>query len=256
MKKCPNCYAHLPNDLESCPMCGTSVKDAEILPDDPKPVSANASDHADSASSDNSAKRFCPFCGKEQPAIDASFCPFCGKELNSNKPQTPPSYHYTPSTAQQTPARKVCPKCGIAYYNRDTCPDCHVALLDSDQSSSSSSFYQKKDESKKMICPKCHSVYIGERAFCPNCHTHMVHYSAYQAGAAHLQNDANGCLIVVAFLLPVIGFIIAAVNYSNGNQNAGGSYLKAAIAGIIVNVVLIILLAACGAFSGPTYYYY
>ena len=203
MKKCPNCYAHLPNDLESCPMCGTSVKDAEILPDD--------------ASSDNSAKRFCPFCGKEQPAAGAAYCSFCGKPLNSNnRPQTPPSYHYTPPAAQQAPARKVCPKCGIAYYNRDICPDCGLRLIDSDHSPS-------------------HTAPISSDYDSPS---------------------ANGCLIVIAFLVPLIGFIIAAVSYNNSNQKAGRSYLKAAIAGVIVNVVLIILLAACGIFSGNYHYHY
>lgn len=244
MKKCPNCYAHLPNETDDCPMCGTSVKEAEILPDDPKP-----------GPSTNGEKRFCPFCGKEVQAAGASFCPFCGKALNGGRnPNYTTSYRTQP--AAKTPTRKICPECGVAYYNRDTCPDCHITLLDSDQSSSSSSFYQKKDEPKKMICPKCHSIYAGERTICPNCHSHMVHYSAYQAGAAHLEEDSSGCLIAVAFLIPIVGFIIAAVNYSNGNRNAGSSYLKASIAGIIVNVVLLIILAACGVFSGPTYRYY
>lgn len=269
MKKCPNCYAHLPNDLESCPMCGTSVKDAEILPDDPKPVSAPADDNTDSipstdqsnaASSAESAKRFCPFCGKELQTVGATFCPFCGKELNASAsapsaPVNPPTY-----TAPQTSPkknRKICPNCGMIYYGERTeCPDCHVKLLAKEET-----VIQPKNKSnsnqRKLLCPQCQAVYTGNQTVCPHCHVPLVdYYTKAPSSSSGYQNDANGCLIVAAFLLPVIGFIIAAVNYSNGNQNAGGSYLKAAIAGIIVNVVLIILLAACGAFSGPTYYYY
>lgn len=214
MKKCPNCYAHLPNDLENCPMCGTSVKDAESLPDDPASASAEAS-----ADISGGEKRFCPFCGKELQTAGATFCPFCGKALSGkpNPSTPPPSYHYTPPPAQ-APVRKICPKCGVAYHNRDTCPDCHVRLLDSDQSHSSISYKS------------------------------LPEYD-------YASPDANGCLVVIAFLIPIIGFIIALVSYNNDNRKAGKSYLKAAIAGIIVNVVLLMILAACGAFSGPTYYY-
>lgn len=253
MKKCPNCYAHLPNDLENCPMCGTSVKDAESLPDDPASASAEAS-----ADISGGEKRFCPFCGKELQTAGATFCPFCGKELNASAsapsaPVNPPTY--TAPQASPKKNRKICPNCGMIYYGERTeCPDCHVKLLAKEET-----VIQPKNKSnsnqRKLLCPQCQAVYTDNQTVCPHCHVPLVDYYTKTPSSSGYQNDANGCLIVVAFLLPIIGFIIAAVNYSNGNQNAGSSYLKAAIAGIIVNVVLLMILAACGAFSGPTYYY-
>lgn len=43
---------------------------------------------------------------------------------------------------------------------------------------------------------------------------------------------------------------------SLGYQNDASGCRKASVAGIIVNVVLLMILAACGVFSGPTYRYY
>lgn len=111
----------------------------------------------------------------------------------------------------------------IYYGERTECPDCHVKLLAKEET-----VIQPKNKSnsnqRKLLCLQCQAVYTGNQTVCPHCHVPLMDYYTKAPSSLGYQNDASGCR-------------------------------KASVAGIIVNVVLLMILAACGAFSGPTYYY-
>ena len=108
MKKCPNCFAEVPDYTVYCPRCykkidgpvSTSPK-AAAKPAAPAAAPKAANEKPDPPKAAPAAKR-CPNCCKEVP--DGSvFCPYCGVRLKSEEPKAAPS-------AQQTAQQNVSPE--------------------------------------------------------------------------------------------------------------------------------------------------
>ncbi len=67
---------------------------------------------------------------------------------------------------------------------------------------------------------------------------------------------ANGGIIALAILIPIVGIILGCVNMSDGRKKAGKTYLIAALITIGVYVLIGIIIGIAFASSAPYYYYY
>ena len=95
MKKCPNCFAEVPDYTVYCPHCYKKITGpAETAP---KPAAAKPAAVPKAAP----AAKKCPGCGKEAPD-GAAFCPYCGTRLmNEAQNKAPSTQQTTQQTAQQ-----------------------------------------------------------------------------------------------------------------------------------------------------------
>lgn len=112
MKKCPNCFAEVPDYTVYCPRCYKKITGpAETAP---KPAAAKPAAVPKAAP----AAKKCPGCGKEAPD-GAAFCPYCGTRLKGTvtgpasttaAPKAAAPKPAAPKPAAPRPAAPVTPK--------------------------------------------------------------------------------------------------------------------------------------------------
>lgn len=108
MKKCPNCFAEVPDYTVYCPRCykkitgpaETAPKPAAAKPAAPAAAPRVANEKPEPPKAAPAAKK-CPNCCKEVPD-GAAFCPHCGTRLmNEAQKKAPSTQQTTQQTAQQ-----------------------------------------------------------------------------------------------------------------------------------------------------------
>ncbi len=88
----------------------------------------------------------------------------------------------------------------------------------------------------KMYCSKCGQEINGTPAFCPKCGS-QIGNNAYQP-----EDEPNKGYAIIGFFLPIVGLILYLV-YESKMPKKAKSAGKGALAGVITQVVLYILIA-------------
>lgn len=82
-----------------------------------------------------------------------------------------------------------------------------------------------------MFCKKCGAEIMDEAVICVKCGTPTNNYANVQQAAGTPSADANApanvVLVILSVLFPIVGFIMGAVNLSNGKKRSGKAYLIA-----------------------------
>lgn len=82
-----------------------------------------------------------------------------------------------------------------------------------------------------MYCKNCGREISGSANNCPNCGASLI-------TGVNPDEPANGGLIAVSVLFPIVGIILGIIDINKGKKCSGGVYLKAAIITTVVCAVL------------------
>ncbi len=127
---------------------------------------------------------------------------------------------------------KTCPKCGeLNGDDRTDCFKCRAAL--------------PAQQATRKVCPKCGAIYSPKSETCEACGTRLAVYTPEKGSSGG--SYAEWWHYLVAILFPLIGLIMGLVYLSRGDDDLGKTVIITVLAGVGIQVVLGILLAACSA---------
>ncbi len=128
---------------------------------------------------------------------------------------------------------KTCPKCGeLNGEDRTTCFSCRKVLQNTAP-------YQK-------VCPKCRTIYLPRAERCEDCGGQLAVYDPVVTSAYARQSVARWWHYVIAIFLPLIGLIMALYYLGQGDNDLAKTMLTTVVACAVIQIVLGVLLAACG----------
>lgn len=127
---------------------------------------------------------------------------------------------------------KTCPKCGeLNGEERTTCFSCRKVL-------ENTAPYQK-------VCPKCRAVYSSKTERCEDCGVLLAVYDP-RGLVVYTTTGARWWHYVIAIFLPLIGLIMALVYLNGGENELAKTMLTTVVVCAVIQIVLGVLLAACG----------
>lgn len=92
-----------------------------------------------------------------------------------------------------------------------------------------------------MFCNNCGKAIDDKAVVCIHCGV-ATPFSSIQKEADLKNEKPNSGLMLLAFLVPIAGFIIGAIEKSNGKKKAGNAYIRMGAIAIVFYIVLSIVL--------------
>lgn len=128
---------------------------------------------------------------------------------------------------------KTCPKCGeLNGDDRSDCFKCKTKLPNTGK--------------LRKVCPQCGALYTysPQKMECDDCGVRLQ-VQSYDSNAS-TQGYAEWWHYAVAILFPLIGLIMGLVYLSRGDDELGRTMMVTVVICFVIQVVLGIMLAACG----------
>ncbi len=100
-----------------------------------------------------------------------------------------------------------------------------------------------------MFCKKCGAEIMDDAVICVKCGSPTDNFTntkkkSYDLRLRDANEPANGGLIILSILIPIVGIIMGIVNLAKGKTRSGKAYLIAGIVSFVVYLIIIVSINA------------